>query len=57
VDAGGDLAEGRLAGTVLADERVHRAAANREADAGEGLDAAEVLGDVQELEGRSFLRA
>jgi hypothetical protein len=44
--------ERRLAGAVLADERVHRAAANGEADSGERLDAAEVLGDVQELEMR-----
>ena len=48
--AGDDPAERRLAGAVLADERVHRASADGERNARERLDAAEVLGDVQELE-------
>ena len=56
VHARDDLAERRLAGPVLADERVDRALANRERHARERLDAAEVLGDVQELEVRAFAR-
>ena len=54
VHARHDLSEGRLAGTVLADERVNRALADREAHTRERLDAAKVLGDVQELEVRAF---
>ena len=52
--AGDDLAERRLAGAVLADERVDRAASDGERHARERLDAAEVLGDVQELEVRTL---
>jgi hypothetical protein len=48
-----DAAEGRLAGTVLADQRVHRALHDGERHARKRLDAAEVLGDVQELEERT----
>ena len=56
VDARDDLPERRLAGAVLADERVDRAAPDGERHARERLDAAEVLGDVLELEVRTFCR-
>ncbi len=46
--AGDDLAEGRLAGAVLADERVDRAALDLEVDSRQRLDAAEALPDAVE---------
>ena len=53
-DAGDDLAERRLAGAVLADERVHGARARPSSETRvERQDASEVLGDVLELDVRS----
>ena len=49
-DAGQDLEERRLAGAVLADERVASPAATAEADAAQRADGAERLPDVVELE-------
>jgi hypothetical protein len=50
VDAGEDLHEGRLAGTVLAADRVDLAGADVERDLGEGLHTRELLGDRAHLE-------
>ncbi len=50
VDAGHDLHQGGLAGTVLADQRVDLARANGEAHVLERLDARELLRDVAHLE-------
>ena len=51
-DARDDLHQGRLAGTVLADESVHRPCPDREADVGESLDSSIALRDVPKLEQR-----
>ena len=48
--AGDDPAERRLAGAVLADDRVNGAARDRERDVIERTDAPEVLRDILELE-------
>ena len=48
--AGDDLPERRLAGAVLADQRVHRTRLDLQRDAVERQDAAVVLGDVLELD-------
>ena len=51
-DAGENLQQRRLAGAVLAHERVRFAFAHGEADAAQGPDGAERFADVTELEGR-----
>ena len=50
VDSGDDLDEGRLAGAVLAEERVHLARIERQRNVLERLRRAEALGDVPHLE-------
>ena len=45
-----DVHQGRLAGTVLAEQRVHLALAQVEVDVVVGHDAREALGDVAHLE-------
>src|SRR5262249_52598227 len=59
VDAGDDLAERRLAGAVLADQRMDRPLHDAQVDAGECLHAAEALRDAANLgvEGRSVVHA
>ena len=48
--AGHDLDQGRLAGAVVAHEADDLAGLQREIDAGERLDRAEMLGNTPELE-------
>ena len=52
VQAGDDLHQGRLAGTVLADQAVDFAGAQHEVDVAQGRDAAERLGDAAQFERR-----
>ena len=55
--AGDDLAQRRLAGAVLADERVDRPARDAQRHRVERADGSEVLGDVRELDVGSWLVA
>jgi hypothetical protein len=52
VDAGEDLAQRRLAGAVLTDERVDRSLRDPEVDVGERADTAEAFRDPAELDVR-----
>ena len=52
VDAGHDLDQRRLAGAVLAQQRVHLARVERQRHVGERLGGVEALGDALELEDR-----
>ena len=52
VHAGDDLDQRRLAGAVLADQRVDRATVDRQAAGGQGHHGSEGLGDVAQLESR-----
>ncbi len=55
--AGGDVHQRRLAGAVLAEDRVHLAGQHAHRDVGQGRDAAEVLGDAGHLQrGRACRR-
>ena len=55
-DPGEDLDKRRLAGAVLADERVHGAGANGEGHLGDGLNAAVASRDAAQLDQRSSCR-
>ena len=48
--AGDDLDQCRFAGAIVAEQRHHLAAIDLEADAAQGFDRAEILGDFLELE-------
>jgi hypothetical protein len=54
MDAGEDLDQGRLAGAVVAEHAGHLAGVHLQGDVLQGVDAAEVLGDVAGLQQRGL---